>query len=196
MTLRAPAQQENSVTNLADQITSIRGQVARRVTPVHPDLDDLVQEALIAWWQTEERRPDMAPGYYARAAIHAAVDAVSGTRQPFGERHHQRSGRTNHYRPDTSAVDWSDEANRVLDPAAADPMEHVMLAYHHGEIAQALAELPPEDREAVVERFWGGKTWPEIEKDRGARHGSLSGRWAQSIRPKLRRHLHHLVDAA
>ena len=62
------------------------------------------------------------------------------------------------------------------------------LAYHHGEIMSALAQLTPRERRYVVLRFWCGYNYPDTYKDFGHNTSSI---WI-SARKKLRAALAHL----
>lgn len=68
--------------------------------------------------------------------------------------------------------------------------EGLELAYHHGEIAQALAVLSPQQREYVVLRFWGGLEAAQLNRHfRTLNSGSI---WT-AARRKLRDQLAHLA---
>ena len=68
----------------------------------------------------------------------------------------------------------------------------VEMAYHEGQITQALAALDPEHREYVYLRFWGGWTQPEIAEALGTTKSTVDGWWNRIIRPALRTELAHL----
>ncbi len=63
------------------------------------------------------------------------------------------------------------------------------LAYHHGEIAQALHSLTPREREYVFLRFWHGYRKPEMIAHFGYEPNGL---W-RTARPKLAEALAHLA---
>lgn len=75
---------------------------------------------------------------------------------------------------------------------ANDALSGVEIAYHHGEIARALNELSPRQREYVVMRFWSGYNDSEIAAHQGLTRSGVSKNWRTSIRPHLVRELAHL----
>lgn len=73
---------------------------------------------------------------------------------------------------------------------AAEVLDGVVLAYHYGEIHEAIADLHPRWREYVYLRFWEGHGDSEIARLLGARVG-----WTDKVRPVLRERLAHLAGA-
>jgi RNA polymerase sigma factor (sigma-70 family) len=72
---------------------------------------------------------------------------------------------------------------------APDVLDGVALAYHHGEIAEALDDLPAHWRQYVIDRFWHGMSDAESNARR-----ETSVRWYR-VRPVLAERLAHLADA-
>lgn len=73
---------------------------------------------------------------------------------------------------------------------AADRYEEMVLAYHYGEIHEAVADLDPIYREYVYLRFWCGSSDPEIASTLGTRV-----HWSDRVRPRLLERLAHLEGA-
>ena len=82
--------------------------------------------------------------------------------------------------------------DEVID--AGELVDDVAVAYHHGEIIQALNALTFTQREYVFARFWLGKTNPEIAAERGLSAGEVERQWRVNIRPVLLDELHHLIN--
>jgi RNA polymerase sigma factor (sigma-70 family) len=163
---------------------SARGDSARH------DVDDLAQEAMIAIWDAGTKKRDAVATYYAHAGRRAMVDALRG-RAATG------SGGGQHYRPRTTSADAIAEAEPdVWDAlAASDALAGIEMAYHEGEIMQALAALKPQYREYVVRRFWGGQRDVDIASEMGTTNKAVGNWWARAIAPTLRTRLAHLSDA-
>jgi len=68
-------------------------------------------------------------------------------------------------------------------------LDGVLLAYHDGEIAQALAALPKAWRDYVIDRFWHGMSERETQALRGQ-----AVKWYR-VRPVLAEKLAHLETA-
>lgn len=77
--------------------------------------------------------------------------------------------------------------------AAADLVDQVALAYHRGEIMQALDALSPAQKRYVVLRFWCGYVTSELKTVFGYEPGSLWTSKRNGARDKLREQLAHLV---
>ena len=73
---------------------------------------------------------------------------------------------------------------------AADLYEGIVLAYHHGEIYEAVADLDPVCREYVFLRFWCGVGSKDAEKMVGQ-----TVHFERTVRPVLRERLAHLEGA-
>lgn len=73
---------------------------------------------------------------------------------------------------------------------AQEHLEEVALAYHYGEIHEAVADLEPLWREYVYLRFWAGYGDLEVAREVGTRV-----HWNDRVRPILAERLAHLVGA-
>lgn len=144
--------------------------------------EDVLQEARIIIWQLANR-PRRDDGYL-HAAVRHRVDDVRNRQTWTG--HTGTRGHTDVAKM-AGLLQWD-----VLEAAAT--LSDLTLAYHEGEIADAIASLPPHQRAYVVLRFWGGMTEPEIaaEMDRSV---ATVQRWWADAKPALRGALAHLQDA-
>ena len=107
-----------------------------------PWVDDLVQEGYIAMWRAI-RSYNPAKGvldYWLKFNGSNRIRLLVGRRRL----------------PDEELPDWS------LDIAAPDLLEQMEIAYHHGEIAQAIDNLSPQQKKYVIARFWLGLTGNEM----------------------------------
>lgn len=69
------------------------------------------------------------------------------------------------------------------------------LAYHEGEIHEAISRLTPKQREYVLRRFWGQQGTRELTSVFGYDPGSLWTSQRNGARKKLRESLAHLSEA-
>ena len=79
--------------------------------------------------------------------------------------------------------------------AAVDLLGEIEIAYHHGEIMQAINSLPDEHREYLYRRFWEGWNDSEIARSMGVSTSGMHNRWVRTIRPALIERLQHLAAA-
>lgn len=80
------------------------------------------------------------------------------------------------------------------DLEANDDVEAVSVAYHAGEVANALARLTPNQRKYVWMRFYEGKTHAEITEVFGYNPGCVWSDKRNGAREKLRAELGHLRE--
>lgn len=69
------------------------------------------------------------------------------------------------------------------------------MAYHYGEIMQAINTLPEQHRQYVYRRFWLGDNSSEIARELGLSVTGMHNRWSRTIRPALVESLSHLQGA-
>lgn len=163
--------------------------------------EDLVQEIRLAVWKAAAKdgfdsTTPGAPKYLAQAATWRMNEIIQ--RGTWTGRESTRGVRREDLKRDTTSLDTSIGGRPVLDIAeelnACDALAGVELAYHYGEIRQALDALPPQERAYVQMRFWGGRTDPEIKAELGRDLGVL-WRMRGGIRDRLRTRLGHLALA-
>ena len=155
--------------------------------------DDLIQEGRIKIWDVLMREPDAA-GLLSVATKRRMMKLVTQETTWFGQEGRQGLER-DPLRRSWDSTDRDDDDTPPLEIVAADILSGVELAYHAGEIAEAINALPEKHREYVVLRFWGGLTNPEIAAIQEVNSGNMARTWNQAIRPVLAERLEHLVDA-
>lgn len=118
------------------------------------DIDDLAQEGYIAMWRavgTWDEAKGALPSWLTGAARQRMRDVTYGGGRWTG--HEALRGRREVDRVSLDAIVESAPDAVLGDVATLDGVE---MAYHDGEIAEALAALPPEQRAYVYARFWLG----------------------------------------
>lgn len=154
--------------------------------------DDLIQEARITVWRVLSKRPDASPAYVHASTGKRVVELVTRGHQWFGMEGRQGLERDPLRRIDRDSFDDPDFAIGATSP---DVLDLVAMAYHEGEILEALRTLPTEQRTYVVLRFWGGWTHNELRTVMHMNSLKMHALWDQEIRPALAARLNHLVDA-
>jgi RNA polymerase sigma factor (sigma-70 family) len=148
--------------------------VATNMAAAQPDrAEELAQEAWIAIWQAVRARPEQT--HTASSPLLKTV-ALNKMRNVIRDWHAQARDirRTDLYgRPGVDT--YSDE--RVAEVGIWDrlcvDLADIEVAYHHGEIREALAALPPKQRLYVFLRYWGGYTETEMVPHFGYRPKTL-----------------------
>jgi RNA polymerase sigma factor (sigma-70 family) len=155
--------------------------------------DDLLQEGRIVQWAVLEKRPDSERSYVSAAMTNRIKECISrGTWT--GLETHQGRPRDPLRRPGSSRSSVDDETLQLADVVdQADWVEHIQLAYHHGEISQAINALTFTQRVHVVARFWYGMSNAEIAAQQGCSKQTVERQWRETIRPHLVRELGHLL---
>lgn len=128
----------------------------------HQDwIEDLAQEGWIGMWRALPKHdPEVAPLDFHLKMV--ATNTMKSALQKWlrAERGGKQGARIN-YNQGEIAVGHSAEVD-FWSVFGVD-LPGVELAYHYGEIAQALAELSPKQREYVILRFWYGYDQPAIQ---------------------------------
>jgi RNA polymerase sigma factor (sigma-70 family) len=142
-----------------------------------PRLDDLIQEGYIAMWR--------ALGTFSpdRGALPAWLTyKAHGRMQEFLRR-----------AKNVPCTDLDAAPEEAL--AAPDLIDSLSLAYHDGEIAQAISHLSPAQRRYVTARFWLGLSGKEM-RELGVFSYEAHSLWASPVngaRKKLAAELSHLA---
>lgn len=124
--------------------------------PWHDRHDDLVQEGRIAMWRalaTHDPAKGSLPSWLTQAAKMRMRDVASGKGQPTGHVAN-RGSREVEAVVSLDALVEEGGVEVLLGVAAA--VEGVEMAYHAGEIAEALQSLSPAQQRYVRARFWYG----------------------------------------
>lgn len=156
------------------------------------DWDDLLNEGRIVQWEVLAKRPD-APRAYVSAAMSMRLTEVAMRGKWFGMPSQQGKASVDPLR--RSDRDSFDDPDSDIVVVAAETLDRVLLAYHYGEISQALNDLPERHREYVLLRFWGGYSNAEIAAQRGILGKEIERQWRVLIRPRLAGVLSHLAGA-
>lgn len=171
------------------------GRTLGNVGTMHPSYDDVQQEGLIAIWHalaTKGERVNNAV-YLTKAARSRMRDVAWSGKPMLGSSDGKPGPKS---RPTTVAIDYdalSDEDPMMRLLEAVDALSAVEWAYHHGEIAQCLNGLSADDRDYVVQRFWGGKTDTEIAAERRVDKRVVHQNWVRRIRPQVAEQLSRLA---
>ena len=144
--------------------------------------EDLVQEGWVYMWKalsTFDPTKGALPSWITKAALLRMTDVARRGKYTGKPSRVGKKGTAEQFpQPADPTWGWMDVVK------APDLIDSVMLAYHQGEIVEAINELSPEDREYVVRRFWKGET--STSADRTA--------WVRRIRPALKERLEHLAE--
>lgn len=153
--------------------------------------DDLINEARITVWQVLEKRPDASPAYVHTASANRITKIVSGATW-FGMEGRQGLERDPLRRTERDSFD---DPDFLVEASAPDIFEGLLMAYHEGEILDAIRALQPNHQAYVILRFWGGWTAGEMAEVIGVKNINQARMWTDSIQPVLAERLAHLVDA-
>lgn len=122
--------------------------------PESPDHDDIVQEGYVAMWRalgTYDPARGTLPSWLTGAARLRMHEVAHGHGQWTG-RPATRGSRSVEAAVSLDALTAADPDH----PSLAVMLDDVEAAYHHGEIAEAIASLSPAQRRYVFARFWLG----------------------------------------
>jgi RNA polymerase sigma factor (sigma-70 family) len=143
-----------------------------RGRPEH-QAEDLAQEGWIAMWRAFQDDSGGAPldWWLKRQAILRMNQMIRDWLTTNKQRAHL----------------FTDDVGALVELSAH--VEGIEIAYHHGEILQALNALTSREREYVYLRFWCGWRQPQMIEHFGYKPSALWG----TARPKLRAALAHLA---
>ena len=153
--------------------------------------DDLLNEGRIVQWEVLTKRPDADRRYVSAAMSNRIMECLKrGTWTGLERTHGKPVDPIRRPLHERSSVDDPD-VDVVI--SSGDWADRVAMAYHHGEIMQALNSLTFTQRVYVYERFWEGRTNPEIAARRGLSTGEVERQWRVNIRPSLLGQLEYLA---
>lgn len=165
----------------------------RAAEHAHPqaESDDLTQEGRIVVWEVASKRPESTREYLSAAAAMRIREVAN--RQTWTGHTRAHGQPTDPLR--NRAKESLDDPDYTLIEALQAPawLAAAELAYHHGEILDAINALPPAHRDYVYLRFWGGYSNPEIAPLIQRDAGNLARMWTHSIAPALAAQLAHLA---
>ncbi len=132
------------MSSVANYVTWMHGEANRVLDPWSPMHDDLVQEGLLAAWQQEKKRGEHAGFMTNQAALQ--MRSVARGQAMTGSTH---KGVASSVKPVVSFDQFDSPTRDLLSPESADLADRAMIAYHHGEIHQAIDRLPAKQKQAV-----------------------------------------------
>ncbi len=153
--------------------------------------DDVLQEGRIVQFEVLRKRPGSAREYVSAAMSHRIIEVLTRGTWTGMERTHGKP-RDPLRRGDRYSVD---DETLQLDQVvgSSDWIDGVIMAYHHGQIHQALAALTFTQRQHVFARIWLGMSDPEIAALQGCSRQTVERRWRTEIKPQLVEELEHLA---
>ena len=160
--------------------------------------EDAIQEARIAAWQSWVKHRNRA--YMNIAVTQRLIEVVHRDRPMLGTPKSTAKERDPLRRMNAALddPDTREALENTLDPSivllADTVLDQVVMAYHEGEIIEAINSLPPKYQEYVVLRFWHGLKPAEIAAMQGMTTSGLKSAWNRYIRPALAERLAHLAD--
>lgn len=142
--------------------------LAYRLLGERGSAEDVVQEAFLNVWRqgaTYDTRRGTVRTWLLTVVHHRAIDTMRSTRAKAG-------------------------ADTVIDdaaplPAREDTWNEVVQGLEHERVQQAMATLPPEQRQVVDLAYYGGLTHTEIARRTGVPLGTVKGRMRLAL-DKLR----------
>ena len=146
---------------------------ARQWVPSQADAEDVVQSAFVKFWQ---HRPEAQPEHYP--LLYAAVRTCALDFRRGGERRARREAN-----PD---ADILREDDAFFDHTIERREEAALVEF-------AVRELPPEQREVVVLRVWGGLTFAEIATALDQSINTITSRYRyalEALRRELKSYTH------
>ncbi len=170
------ARDPRGVELLYDRYGGVAFALAYRLLGERGSAEDVVQEAFLNVWRqgaTYDTRRGTVRTWLLTIVHHRAIDQIRSARSKMG-------------------------ANTVIDeamplPAKEDTWTEVMQGLEHERVRQAMATLPPEQRQVVDLAYYGGFTHSEIAQRVGIPLGTVKGRMRLAL-DKLR-DLLHVPDA-
>lgn len=156
--------------------------------------DDVLQEGRIVQWEVLVKKAGEARDIkkFVSASMSMRISEVVHRETWTGmETHRGRPIDPLRRRDRDSTDDESLTFERAV--SSGDWVDRVIMAYHHGEIMQAINALTFTQRAYVYARFWEGRTNAEIAAERGLSKGEVERQWRVNIRPRLVEELGHLA---
>jgi len=131
--------------------------IARSWARSDADADDILQEALIRYWRHQRHLPGEANALVVTSIRRAALD--------LGRQSDRRLRREQVVAADSDQIGW-------FEPPADE---------RHAYLAQAVQQLPPEQREVVVLHQWGGLTFDQVGEQIGISPNTAASRWRYAL---------------
>jgi len=155
------------------QLERLNGIRARERAHAGAEYDDLLQEARIAVWEVAVRYPDKSREYLSASAAMRVREVSSRQNWTGHTRVHGQPTDPLRQRGKESMDDPDFTLWEALDGPVW--LDGALLSYHRGEIAKAIDELPPRQRQYVLLRFWCGYGHMEIKREFGMSDSTWAG---------------------
>lgn len=165
-------------------------------TAVTPEMrDDVLQEARITAWQVYTSDREMQNrDTYTHAAARKRIGEVA-QRQTWTGHTRVHGQPTDPLRQQgKESLDVMIESDSGLALVAVELLDGVEVAYHYGQVHQAIRALSEPHRLFVYQKYWLGLSESELAAKHGKSVGTISRWWTQTIKPALRQNLEHLVN--
>ena len=140
--------QEAALSQLYDRYNRLIFSLALAIVNDRPTAEEITLDVFMRVWQKAGTyRADQAKvsTWLTHIARHHAIDVLR-----------RRAARPDHY-----AVHWED-AMPDVESSQPDPQEFAELAQNRERIQAALAQLPPEQKQALILAYFGGYTQSQI----------------------------------
>lgn len=178
--------------------------VANRILPPADHRhDDLVQEGRIGMWKalaSYDPARGALPSYLTRGAEmqmrQAFMRGENWTGSPSRRGNHMGEVQVRHLESVEALLDDGSQHVEEAAGVAADVAEAAMLAYHRGEVAEAVRLLPGPQRDYLRLRFVEDRSGPEIQRELGVGVTTLWHAPRSGARDRLRAQLRHLEAVA
>lgn len=161
--------------------------------------EDLAQEGYYAMWEalkTFDASRGALPSWLTRAAQQRMYRVVSRNYLFLGTPGVKGHSRELPAVPIDTTPNPTEESGGWVDRQLSTELGDIEMAYHHGQIMEAIWSLTPKQRQYVYYRFWHQMTNSEIRQVIGG--GDPSGHWThpeRGARARLAARLRDLADA-
>jgi RNA polymerase sigma factor (sigma-70 family) len=151
---------------------------------------DLLNEGRIVQWEVLEKRPDAPREYVSAAMTNRIMECIRRGTWTGLERTHGKP--VDPLRRPLHERESTDDPDVDVVVSSGDWADGIQMAYHHGQIMQALNLLTFTQKLAVYRRFWEGLSNEEIAARQGCSKQTVERQWRTEIRPALLQQLGHL----
>lgn len=142
------------------------------------DAQELAQEGWIAMWEAHRDWTEQKG-----VPLHTHIKNKARWRMTEVARRGTYTGRSSSNFSGAKKARKLEVPLESQDPATEQDVDSILMAYHTGEIVDAINSLPPKQRQQVYDRFW-----------RGCYDPHNANWWYRGARGKLRERLGHLTD--
>lgn len=158
-------------------------------------IDDLAQEGWIAMWRAlRDYRPEKGalPAWLTQHAMWRMLDCARDKAWLGRPPRNMGSSKVR----DVAEYAAADDATVWDRIQSVDVADDLLIAYHRGEIADAVTHLTPQQRRYVYLRFWRGYQRPDMVAEFGYDPTALWNSARNGAKLKLRESLAHLAGVS